>query len=291
MMLRKTVFVPITRRDQNENALLFGLWLARVFHGHMDAVYIQSHDIDIPFDIDASMAEKILAEADEKSAEAAKSARENFDAQLRDAGISYQSEASSNNSASASWKQVKGDEQEVIAQKGCLYDLVVANRPNQGCEPFGGALVKSAIFNTHRPILVTPPCFKDVYCDTQIENWNVLVGWNSTVYAANAIANAMPLLERVKSVELLNVQTGAKKGASVQEAAYQLRLRGIEVSVKEVAPDSRSVGQILLAEAMEFGASLLIMGAYSHNRMKEFVLGGVTRHILDQAEIPVLMSH
>ena len=290
-MLRKTIIVPIAKWDANENALIFGLWLAQNFHAHMDAVYIQDRDIHIPFDMGANMVKEILSDAHDESKNAENATRQKFDECLFDANIRHASEVLLDNSATANWSAIEGDDQEVVAEQGSLYDLIVVNRPNQGYEPFSGTIVKSAIFNTRRPVLVAPPCFKDVYYGTKIGDWKAMIAWNRTVHAATAVSNAMPLLECVKSVELLSVQTGAKKGVPAGEVAQQLERREVKVSVKEIVPDSRSVGQMLLAEAMEFGASLLIMGAYSHNRMKEFVLGGVTRHILDQAEIPVLMSH
>ena len=70
-----------------------------------------------------------------------------------------------------------------------------------------------------------------------------------------------------------------------------LKAHGVEATVKEVAPDDRTVGQLLLAESGEFGADLMVMGAYSHTRIRELILGGVTRHVLSNAQLPVLMMH
>ncbi len=65
----------------------------------------------------------------------------------------------------------------------------------------------------------------------------------------------------------------------------------MRASVKEIAPDYRSVGEVLLAEAEDAGSDLVVMGAYSQGRLRELLLGGVTRYVLAHAEVPVLMAH
>ena len=88
-----------------------------------------------------------------------------------------------------------------------------------------------------------------------------------------------------------------KLGANVDvvelspDTARHLARHGIQARVREVAPDHRAVGQVLLDEAREAGADLLVMGAYSHSRLRGALLGGVTRHVLAHAELPVLMAH
>jgi nucleotide-binding universal stress UspA family protein len=101
----------------------------------------------------------------------------------------------------------------------------------------------------------------------------------------------MPFLKRAKRVVILMVATGAKQGPSPKDVARTLAWHDIKTEVKEVPPDGRGVGQLLLDEAKEVEADLLIMGAYSGGRWKEMILGGVTKYVIEHAELPVFMAH
>jgi nucleotide-binding universal stress UspA family protein len=88
-----------------------------------------------------------------------------------------------------------------------------------------------------------------------------------------------------------SVATGAKSGPSAEEIAENLAWHGIATEVREIAPDYRSVGEVVLAEASAISADLLVMGAYSHSRIRQMILGGVTQHVFTHATLPVFMAH
>ena len=89
----------------------------------------------------------------------------------------------------------------------------------------------------------------------------------------------------------MSVTTGAKLGPSAEDIAANLAWYGISAEVLEIAPDHRSVGEVVLAEASTMGADLLVMGAYSHSRIREIILGGVTQHVITNATLPVFITH
>ena len=120
----------------------------------------------------------------------------------------------------------------------------------------------------------------------------VLIGWNRSIESGRAVTNAMPFLERAEDVEIFMVANGVKRGASPQNVAHKLTWwHGISTQVKEIPRNHQSIGEALLGEAAEMGADLLVMGAYTHNRLRERILGGATRFVLEHAELPVLMTH
>ncbi len=86
------------------------------------------------------------------------------------------------------------------------------------------------------------------------------------------------------------VTTGAKQGPEPEEVAANLAWHGVAAEVKRLEPDVRSLGDVLLEDAREIGADLLVMGAYSQSRLRDRIPGGVTRAILNRAELPVLMA-
>ena len=86
------------------------------------------------------------------------------------------------------------------------------------------------------------------------------------------------------------VTTSAKQGPEPEEIAANLAWHDVDAEVKKLPPDYRSVGEVLLDEAAEIGADLLVMGAYSQSRLRDRVPGGVTKAILTHADVPVLMA-
>ena len=102
----------------------------------------------------------------------------------------------------------------------------------------------------------------------------------------------MPFLERAKSVEVVSVEGAQVPGPSGDEMAGMLRRHGITVSARHVTPKGRTPpGEVFLAEAKRAGADLLIKGAYTQSRLRQMIFGGATRHIIMEAEIPVILAH
>ncbi len=98
-------------------------------------------------------------------------------------------------------------------------------------------------------------------------------------------------LHTVNQVPLLSIATGAKQGPSLRQANRYLEWYAIGARQVEVFPDGWPIGETLLAKAQELGADFRVMGAYSHARLRESILGGVTKYVLEHADIPVLAFH
>jgi nucleotide-binding universal stress UspA family protein len=146
--------------------------------------------------------------------------------------------------------------------------------------------VESALFSTGRPVLIAPPEPPKTLGET------VLIGWNRSAQSARAFHAAKALLlDNAKQVRILSVTTGAKNGPSAEDIADCLAWRGIKAEIREFSPDNRSIGAVLLAEAGAIGADLIVMGAYTHSRLRQILLGNVTKHVLTHATVPLFMAH
>jgi nucleotide-binding universal stress UspA family protein len=119
-----------------------------------------------------------------------------------------------------------------------------------------------------------------------------LVAWNASREATRAAHDALPFLHAAERVVLCAIGDPATADPGLEDAAAMLDRHGVAVQVEQVpGPDSGTgVGEALLARAAEHGADLLVMGAYGHSRLREFVLGGTTRRVLREATLPVLFS-
>ena len=146
--------------------------------------------------------------------------------------------------------------------------------------------IEAGLFSTGRPVLIAPPQVAQTLGET------VLIGWNRSAQSARAFHAAKALLlKQAKKVRILSITTGAKNGPTAAEIADNLAWHGIDCDVRELSPDNRSVGAVLLAEAEAFNADLVVMGAYTHSRLRQLLLGGVTKHLLSNTTIPLFMAH
>ncbi len=141
-----------------------------------------------------------------------------------------------------------------------------------------------------RPVLVVPYIGPGKSVAT-----HVLVGWNASREATRAVNDAIPLLQRAKKVTVLAVdpEGGTEGHGEVPSADISLHLarHGIKVEAAQTVTGDIDVGDALLSRASDLGADLIVVGAYGHSRMREFILGGVTRHLLQHMTVPILISH
>src|ERR1700738_594273 len=139
------------------------------------------------------------------------------------------------------------------------------------------------------PILVVPSGWK-----SEPIGKNILVGWNASREARRAVADALPFLAAADSVTLLVVDANKRSNRHGEEPGADIALylarHGAHVEVAQVSSRGSPVADIILSYAADHGADLIVIGAYSHARSIEMVFGGVTRTLLKQAPIPVLMS-
>lgn len=287
-MTIKNVFAPLTSATSSGSSLDTALLLAKSFRAHAEILFIRDNAQTtlraVALAEEGRFAAQELAQHLEREQEKAeKLARQKFDDLLAQHRIDYRENALPADLPSAYWRVVEGVATEEIEQRGAAYDLIVVARSED--KVASRPLVEAALFGTGCPVLVTPPTAPTVI------GKNIIIGWNRGVSAARVVRFAMPFLEIAARAEIFSVETGAKKGASAQDIARYLAWRNIKTELNSAPPDRRSVGEMLLSEAETSGADLLVIGAFSHSRLRELILGGVTKHILEHAELPVLMAH
>lgn len=164
---------------------------------------------------------------------------------------------------------------------------VVARRDPSDERSAPPGLPDTLVLGAGGPIVVLPP-----RCPNS-DIRRILVGWNASAEATRAVAGAMPLLERAETVEILVVDRDGEAPGHGQEPgadiAQHLARHGAQVEVRRLSCDTGSVGRVLLSRGAAFGAQLIVAGAYGHSRLRERVFGGVTRTLLVEAALPVLM--
>jgi nucleotide-binding universal stress UspA family protein len=146
--------------------------------------------------------------------------------------------------------------------------------------------IESGLFESGRPILLSPPS-----PPRQIAT-NVLIPWNCSTEQARAIALAMPLLQKADRVTVLTVIGGTGvPGPSAEQLIRYLQRNGIIAKPMRVELEGRNTGEAILATAQSLGCDLLIKGAYTQSRLRQWIFGGATQHVLGNAALPVLLAN
>ncbi|MGI4721345.1 MAG: universal stress protein [Janthinobacterium lividum] len=140
-----------------------------------------------------------------------------------------------------------------------------------------------------RPVLVVPPDY-----DNAVIPGPAVVGWDGGMQALRAISAALPLLQRASNVQLAIINPDQRRGLHGEQPGADMALylarHGVRVEVVRERTSSTE-GEALVALARDSGAGLMVTGAYGHSRYREWVLGGVTRELLERAPVPLLIAH
>ena len=177
---------------------------------------------------------------------------------------------------------------DVFIEHARLHDLTIV--PVSEGDYIHQWYAESIIFGSGRPTVVLPHTRKQTGAfalDT------VIVAWDFSRPATRAIADAMPTLEKAKRVCVLTVmkeKTIATRRSGA-ELAKHLARHGVDVVLDEVDAKGRSIGDVFEAHVTYRNANLLIMGAYGHSRIREFILGGATKRMLARPPVPIFLSH
>jgi nucleotide-binding universal stress UspA family protein len=191
----------------------------------------------------------------------------------------------------AEWRETTSDALGAVTLHARYADLVVIGQQNPEWPSGVDKLFERSLpLAAGRPVLVVPYAF-----ERRPVGRHVLVAWNASREAARAVNDALPLLERASHVHVVAFQPeqsgsahGGEPGADI---ALYLARHGVKVTVSRYDAPDMDVGNQLLSRAFDLSADLIVMGAWGHSRLREFVLGGVTRTLLESMTVPVLMSH
>ena len=159
-------------------------------------------------------------------------------------------------------------------------------------DPLDGqrSIAEAVVFGSGRPVLLFRPGVADLLSGGLSA---VVLAWDGSRSAARAMADALPIMAKAREVRVLTVvneKPDAREGVGV-EAARHLGRQGIKAVVEEVDAAGRRIGEVFDAYAAECRSDLLVMGAYGRSRVREFILGGATEHMLREPKVPLLLSH
>ena len=178
----------------------------------------------------------------------------------------------------------------LVAHRARFNDLIILPRPyGKGCGQEQEVIVESALFEGHVPTMVVPPKAKAT-ADAE----RIIVAWNESSEAMSAVRAALPSLIKADSVNIVVIdppQHGPDRSDPGGALSQMLVRHGVKAEITVLAKTMPRVSDVLLRHARDMNADMLVMGAYGHSRFREAILGGATRNMLENANIPILMAH
>jgi nucleotide-binding universal stress UspA family protein len=280
-MSMKTILVPIENHDAMQSALETALLLGRRSNSYIEGFALRWAINE--FMVGDVMSGPLQTYRDD-IAEEAKQARRIFESFMQKHDVPRSSETTE--SLSFGWLDEAPEGESFIGSYGRVFDVIVMNRRDAKSGPLHDRAIESGLFESGRPILLSPPS-----PPRQIAT-NVLIAWNCSTEQARAIALAMPLLQEADRITVLTVIGGTGvPGPSAEQLIRYLRRNGIVAEPMRVELDGRNTGEAILATAQSLGCDLLIKGAYTQSRLRQMIFGGATQHVLANAALPVLLAN
>lgn len=218
--------------------------------------------------------------ADKKQASAMREAFENL---VATNGLTVTEATPSADRPTASFAAIAGREPEVVAYQARLADLIVVPHPASAGEVSSSDALHAVLFDSAQPVLIAPRIAPATV------GTRICLGWNGSAESASAVWAALPWLNRAQAIRILWSEAYQRHGPLSPELRTYLARHGLTADQASFRPIDNVVGAGLLAAANEFACDLLVMGAYSHSRLRQLFLGGVTRHVLEHATVPVIM--
>jgi nucleotide-binding universal stress UspA family protein len=281
----KTILVPTEQTSAMEQALNCALLLAEKFGGRVEGFALRPAVAEmVAMDPDAGMT---MVAVKENDADMVRQAEEVFRAFMQRRGVPQQSgEASPAASTVAwAWNADAPSGHDFVGSYGRVFDIIVLARPGEEWQSPSMVTLESALFESGRPVLIAPPSSPRSLAT------NIMIAWNRSTEQARATAFAMPLLKRAQRVTILTVEGSTVAGPSGEDLARSLAAHGIGAATMSLPASKANAGDTILRKAAELGCDLIVKGAYTQSRLRQMIFGGTTRHILTNANLPVLMAH
>lgn len=273
----RDILVSLSQGGDRDVASAFAISLASAYGAHVTGLAI-TYEVEVPpFYMGALPTDFIEAQVEENKA-SAKATSERFVAAAAAAGVSYEA---------VSLDATLGAGAASFARMSRLYDVTVVGQPDPDRPGPEEVIAETALMESGRAVLMVPYVQKKPFTAGR-----AIVAWDGGRASARALAESLTLLHRCSSVQVLSVRRPDAEPSDAAEVVRHLARHNLKAEVRELKISSgETVSNTILNEVSDSGADFVVMGGYGHSRLREMMLGGVTRDILNSMTVPVLMAH
>ena len=262
----------------NDPAGDYAITVANAFEAHVLGVAFAYEPV-IPGTVMGGIPPEFIESQRVESDSKARAATTRFEAAAKRAGISAESLIMSASVSGAADR---------LGRLARRFDLVVAGQAEGDKSVADEVVDEGVLFESGRPVIFVPFIQK-----AGLKLDRVMVCWDGSRAATRAVADSMPFLQKAKQVEIVMVASKAGKNDEIPgvDLGQHLARHGLKVDVKRITSPDIDITSTILSYAADTSTDMIVMGGYGHSRLREFILGGVTRGILETMTVPVLMSH
>jgi nucleotide-binding universal stress UspA family protein len=304
----RVILVPLLGDDDDGVGLAAAYAVAGPFRAHIDGMFMRPDPVEAIMSLEGEATAELIGNVTRASTATwdarSKLAKEVFDAARAAADAALADQPTGTDSVTAGWREVTGGAEAVLPAEGRLSDLIVFGGIHSGGSAHRRRMFEVALMHATRPLLLVPEKAPEAIGPEAISpkaigpkaigpkaiGKVIALAWNGSAEAARAVAGALPLLHNAEQVHIL---TAASPRTDVERAdglARYFGWQGLSCERHAMYP-SNQVGAALLTKARELRADLLVMGGYGRSRVSELVFGGVTRTVLGQYHLPILLAH
>ncbi len=283
----KSILASLTGLGADRAVLEAAITAAKTDGGHVTCLHARIDVVETAAMMEVTFPQRhdgqeVLRRISQEESDRGRGAREAFDDMVKHHDIPQAKEAKPENRVTVSWKETRSFFNETV-EEARYHDLTVMARDPE----LSSERIKSVLMQSGRPLLLAPPKPLSTIGRT------IVIAWKAGAEAARAVTAASPWLAAAEKVLIASVSRNEagddNDRLSAEQLARSLQWRGIKTEVRLVYTGARSEAHALQNMAYDGQADLLVMGAYGHSRLREYVLGGVTEDMLAGCAVPVLM--
>lgn len=273
-MPMKDLLIYVDHTDAARNAFERALHFARGHDVRLTALYVDSWTLWVS-GFGAEMSPGVIDAQRELAANRKAKVRGHTEQRAAEAGVVLE------------WREDEGEVSIVVSRHARVFDALLLGHPWELAEFTDSGLVNAVALSAGRPVFVVPKAF-----DREIATRRILIAWDGGREAARAVHDALPLLREAEEVIAVTVgEVDETGGAALSALAEHLNHYQVVAKTERIKDEGAAKGRVLLDVARGAECDLVVMGCYGHSRLREMVLGGCTRHVLQNIDRPVWMSH
>lgn len=288
-MAYKQFLAPLTGGARDASVLASAFAAARPFNAHVIALFVRPDPSEaMPFfgeGVPGSMVQEIADVAKEAADKASADARATLEAAAKVAQVDVLAKPEHRDGLSTSFQEVGGNFADRVALASRLADVVVFGPLQEGDKPGLTEAFETVLLQAGRPVLLAAHTAPKSFAE------QVAIAWDGSIASAHALTAAMPYLTAARSIELLVVRRSGEEAITGDEPCEYLSLHGLQCAKRMIETGIKPTGQSLLEGAAAGAADLLVLGGYGQSRLRQLFAGGVIKHVVSHADIPLFLVH
>ncbi|AOX19448.1 universal stress protein [Kozakia baliensis] len=289
----RNILIPLNGGGNIDSVLKTGFAYAKLFNAHLSTVLVGDDPNEAAAlageGLSGAMIHEMMEAAEHESQRRMLQIRLKFDSFVEEHGIVREhtfvpGRLPEGDRVSATLELLTGSEHEAVTWRARLSDMTLMPHLSLTDNVRASETLHAVLFDSGRPLVIAPVEPPKTF------GKRICIAWNGTSEASAALRAVLPWAHQADEVQVLYSPEYHRRGPEAEKVLDYLQLHGIQATIAPFGSKERNVGVGLLEACQEFGADMLAMGAYSHSRLRQMIIGGVTRHVLEKAKLVVLMS-